>query len=133
MLALMKKNIAINNLEFSVTAAVYDWGKPTPDCISELLSLHGGKKYPDIIIAADCVYFEPTFPLLLTTLTDLIGPSTTCYFCFKKRRKADWRFIKDMQKNLECSSVEYADNVQDQREGIYLYHVTRKQLKQQNN
>lgn len=62
--------------------------------------------HPDIILAADCVYFEPAFPLLLETLQALIGPNTTVYFCFKKRRRADTRFIKALMKAFVMREVE---------------------------
>lgn len=42
----------------------------------------------DVILAADCVYFEPAFPLLVKTLTDLVpDKSVEVLFCYKKRRK----------------------------------------------
>lgn len=44
---------------------------------------------PDIILAADCVYFEPAFPLLVQTLADLSHPTTHILFCYKKRRKVE--------------------------------------------
>jgi predicted nicotinamide N-methyase len=43
----------------------------------------------DLILAADCVYFEPAFPLLVRTLCDLVADQKTeVLFCYKKRRKA---------------------------------------------
>ncbi len=121
MLALMKKNIALNKLEEKVVAEVYDWGTEPP-----LSIFPNGSKYPDLVLAADCVYFEPAFPLLLQTLDDLIGPSTTCYFCFKKRRKADMRFIRDMTKKFLVEHGESDAKEADQRAGISLYAVTNK-------
>jgi len=121
MLALMQKNIALNGLDRRVVAEVYDWGTPAPSSILQPPATH-----PDIVLAADCVYFEPTFPILLQTLEDLIGPSTTCYFCFKKRRKADMRFIRDMMKKFAVGEVAYDGREGDQREGIFLYHVQRR-------
>jgi predicted nicotinamide N-methyase len=41
----------------------------------------------DLILAADCVYFEPAFPLLVQTLSDLADTTTEILFCYKKRRK----------------------------------------------
>jgi len=45
----------------------------------------------DLILAADCVYFEPAFPLLIQTLCDLVPCSSftepELLFCYKKRRK----------------------------------------------
>jgi protein N-lysine methyltransferase METTL21A len=120
MLALMQRNIAMNKLSNEVEAIVYDWGTPPP--VSQ-------SKYPEILLAADCVYFEPAFPLLLQTLTDLIGPDSICYFCFKKRRKADMRFIKDMRKKFEVGEIEYEDRDANQKEGIHLLRVTRKEPK----
>jgi len=43
---------------------------------------------PDLILAADCVYYEPAFPLLVQTLSELaIDDKTEVLFCYKKRRK----------------------------------------------
>lgn len=121
MLALMRRNIALNHLEDRVVAKVYDWGTAPP---STMLPL--GAEYPDIVLAADCVYFEPTFPLLLQTLKDLIGPTTTCYFCLKKRRKADMRFLRHMMRKFRVDQVVYEGKEGDQIEGIFLYAVRRK-------
>lgn len=129
MLALMQKNIALNDLSSKATAAIFDWGAPVPTDVHQALTIKQEQGYPDIILAADCVYFEPAFPLLLQTLGDLIGPETICYFCFKKRRKADWRFIKIMQKTFQVQQVAYEGREQDQREGIYLYEVRRKAVR----
>ena len=122
MLALMGKNIALNDLGGRVVATIYDWGDPPPETV--LRSCRS--THPDVVLAADCVYFEPAFPLLLTTLGDLLSPKTVCYFCFKKRRKADWRFIKQLQRRFSVKQIEYSDKEQDQREGIYLYEVVAK-------
>jgi protein N-lysine methyltransferase METTL21A len=120
MLNLMEKNISLNGLESCASALVYDWGsKPVPQFPTP-------SGHPDIVLAADCVYFEPAFPLLLQTLSDLIGPETICYFCFKKRRKADLRFIKDMKKTFHVSEVDYEDRKKDRRESIFLYEITRR-------
>lgn len=119
MLGLMQKNIHLNKLDSQVLAQVYDWGSKSP-----LFSSLSG--HPDVVLAADCVYFEPAFPFLLQTLDDLIGPNTMCYFCFKKRRKADLRFIRNMMKKFEVDEVEYEGREADRREGIHLYVVTTK-------
>jgi protein N-lysine methyltransferase METTL21A len=120
MFALMEKNIAMNNLQDKIQAKVYDWGsKPPPTFASKT-------GHPDVVLAADCVYFEPAFPLLLETLKDLIGPDTTCYFCFKKRRKADMRFIKDMMRTFHVEEVDYSWRNEDRRATIFLYMLTRR-------
>lgn len=116
MLALMQRNIALNKLSDKVEATVYDWGAPPLT----------KPEHPDIILAADCVYFEPAFPWLLQTLTDLIGSDSICYFCFKKRRKADMRFIRDMRKKFEVGEIKYDGRDTNQKEGIYLLQVKRK-------
>lgn len=124
MLALMQRNIALNHLERNVEALVYDWGSPAP--IEICGKEQPRERYPDVVLAADCVYFEPAFPLLLQTLGDLIGPGTICYFCFKKRRKADMRFIRDMMKRFTVELVHYDGRDADQRQAIFLYQVTLK-------
>lgn len=115
MLALMHMNIALNNLSSTVDAAVYDWGSPPPP------QLPG---QPDIILAADCVYFEPAFPLLKQTLEDLIGDKTVCYFCFKKRRRADMHFIKSVKKVFDVIDVtDDVDRPTYSRDNIHLYVI----------
>ncbi|KAH7401607.1 putative methyltransferase-domain-containing protein [Pyrenochaeta sp. MPI-SDFR-AT-0127] len=118
MYKLMKQNIALNNLNSRVTASIYDWGTPTP---SQLPS------HPDIILAADCVYFEPAFPLLQQTLKDLIGENTVCYFCFKRRRRADLTFMKSARKMFDVQEVnDDPDNEVYSREKLFLYRITKK-------
>ncbi|KAH9876318.1 hypothetical protein J1614_004197 [Plenodomus biglobosus] len=96
MFDLMKRNIQLNGLGSRVLASIYDWGTPTP----AHLPLH-----PDVILAAECVYFEPAFPLLQQTLRDLIGENTICYFCFKRRRRADLTFMKTARKMFHVEEV----------------------------
>lgn len=113
MLSLMRENILLNGLSSKVEAAVLDWGEHIPEFIPSL---------PDIILAADCVYFEPAFPLLLSTLEVLIGPETVCYFCFKKRRRADMRFMKQAKRIFEVTEMEDdPDREIYSREQIFLY------------
>lgn len=97
MLALMQQNTALNALAARVRPVVYDWGAAPPPEIPVP---------PDVILAADCVYFEPAFPLLRRTLEDLIGPNTVCYFCFKRRRRADLHFIKAIKKTFDVQEVQ---------------------------
>ena len=96
MLKLMQQNIALNELQGKVQAEVYNWGGAKPDTVPA---------HPDVVLAADCVYFEPAFPLLQQTLEELIGPNTTCYFCFKKRRRADMQFMKAIKKTMLVEDV----------------------------
>lgn len=112
MLPLMRRNIALNNLQDHVEALEYSWGNARPEGIPE---------WPDVVLAADCVYFEPAFPLLLQTLRDLIGPQTVCYFCFKRRRRADLHFLKAARKVFLVEDV--ADDPDREgyvRENVYL-------------
>jgi hypothetical protein len=51
---------------------------------------------PNLILAADCVYFEPAFPLLVQTLSDLADTTTEILFCYKKRRKVPYGFHCDV-------------------------------------
>ena len=95
-------------------------GEPLP---AEIVALK-----PDTILAADCVYFEPAFPLLLQTLKDLLAlePNATIYFCFKKRRRADIHFIKAAKKNFNITELEDEDRPVFNRQGLFLYAITRK-------
>jgi hypothetical protein len=115
MQALMERNIELNGLQNAVKAVIYDWGTPTPSVLPE---------NPDIVLAADCVYFEPAFPLLQQTLKDLLGSNTICYFCFKKRRRADLSFIKTVKKMFDVKEVQDdPDKDTYSKESIYLFVV----------
>lgn len=83
---------------------------------------------PNVILAADCVYFEPAFPLLLQTLQDLLAvePSATIFFCFKKRRRADMQFLKAARKTFNVTEVEDEDRPVFSRDCLFLYTFTRK-------
>ncbi|OAK95940.1 hypothetical protein IQ06DRAFT_297444 [Phaeosphaeriaceae sp. SRC1lsM3a] len=120
MFELMKRNISLNDLESRVTASIYDWGAATPPQLPA---------HPDVILAADCVYFEPAFPLLQQTLSDLIGKNTVCYFCFKKRRRADLQFMKVAKKMFDVKQVDDDPNKEIySRENLFLYRITKKQI-----
>ncbi|KAI1957761.1 Protein-lysine N-methyltransferase efm6 [Ophidiomyces ophidiicola] len=119
MLPLIEGNIALNELSGSVTAALLDWGN--------LEALSNLPRYPHIILAADCVYFEPAFPLLVSTLDGLMNKDSVCYFCFKKRRKADLRFIKMARKIFEIIEVtDGIDRAACKHQSIFLYILKRK-------
>ncbi|KAL2143721.1 hypothetical protein VTI28DRAFT_10085 [Corynascus sepedonium] len=118
--SLMQQNISLNGLDDRVKARVLNWGEPLSQ---EVLDLK-----PDIILAADCVYFEPAFPLLLQTLQDLLAvePSATIFFCFKKRRRADMQFLKAARKTFSVIEIEDEDRPVFSRDGLFLYTFTRK-------
>lgn len=84
---------------------------------------------PNVILAADCVYFEPAFPLLLETLENLLQlcDEAVIYFCFKKRRRADMQFMKSSRKKFAVEEIEDSDQPNFSREGLFLYTFRRKQ------
>jgi hypothetical protein len=79
-------------------------------------------------LAADCVYFEPAFPLLIATLEELFGlcEDAVVYFCFKKRRKADMHFMKNARKKFLVEEIEDIDRPTFSREALFLYTFKRK-------
>ncbi|KAI1332689.1 putative methyltransferase-domain-containing protein [Xylariaceae sp. FL0255] len=120
MFSLMKHNIALNELEKKVEAELLNWGEPLPDSV--------WSNPPDVVLAADCVYFEPAFPLLLATLTDLVSvnEAVVVYFCFKKRRRADMHFLKQLRKKFSVAEVEDSERPVWSRQGLFLFAVTAK-------
>ena len=81
-----------------------------------------------MILAADCVYFEPAFPLLLATLQQLLGlcEDAVIHFCFKKRRRADMQFMKNAKKKFMVEEIEDVSRKSFSREGLFLYTFKRK-------
>jgi len=86
------------------------------------------REKPNLILAADCVYFEPAFPLLLATLQDLLElcNEAVIYFCFKKRRRADMQFMKNARKKFLVEEIEDVEREKFSREGLFLYTFRRK-------
>lgn len=78
---------------------------------------------PDVILAAECVYFEPAFPLLMQTLKDLfeLNEDAVVYFCFKKRRRADMQFVKAAKKAFVVEEIFDEDRPVFQRESLFLF------------
>jgi protein N-lysine methyltransferase METTL21A len=113
----MERNILLNRLQSTVVAAELDWYvPPSKRACRSMLTLNFFRAKPppklprpDIILAADCVYFEPAFPLLVSTLSALVPPppaiAPEVLFCYKKRRKADKRFFSLLKKSFAWSSV----------------------------
>ncbi|CAE6528758.1 unnamed protein product [Rhizoctonia solani] len=95
---IMEENIELNSLQGRVRASVLNWGEPMSPSLPSMVSL---------IVAADCVYAEPAFPLLVSTLTDLNNtyPRAEILFCYKKRRKADKRFFGILKKQFTWEEV----------------------------
>lgn len=121
MFSLMQHNIKLNNLGPNATAAILNWGEPIPSQVPSK---------PDVIIAADCVYFEPAFPLLITTLQDLLGPDSVCYFCYKRRRRADQRFIKMAKKQFEMEEIRDDPGAAAySKENLFMYTIRAKRSK----
>jgi len=114
LLPIMQRNVAMNALVSSVHVVELNWGEPILPTVPHA---------PDLILAADCVYFEPAFPLLVQTLAALVPPAATStkkletrtetkvdtgtevLFCYKKRRKADKRFFALLKKEFAWSEV----------------------------
>jgi protein N-lysine methyltransferase METTL21A len=79
-----------------------------------------------VILAADCVYFEPSFPKLLQTLNDLFSLNALArvFFAFKKRRRADMQFLKKAQKTFRITELHDDDLPIFSRQNLFLYLFT---------
>ncbi|CCL99165.1 uncharacterized protein FIBRA_01180 [Fibroporia radiculosa] len=110
LLDIMSRNVSMNDLDPSVHVAELNWSASPP---LDILLSDRGDPIPrdiisvasrlDLILLADCVYFEPAFPLLVRTLADLVpirGSHAEVLFCYKKRRKADKRFFTLLKKEF---------------------------------
>ncbi|KAK1922927.1 putative methyltransferase-domain-containing protein [Papiliotrema laurentii] len=118
---LMQRNIAHNGVSANVHVGELNWGE----------EITGMPKQVDIVLAADCVYFEPAFPLLVQTLCDLapVGDGPEILFCWKKRRKADKRFFTMLKKHFDSKPVEDdrpGEKERYTRDGVSLIRLTRR-------
>ncbi|KAH7931371.1 hypothetical protein BV22DRAFT_999032 [Leucogyrophana mollusca] len=118
LLGIMRRNVDMNRLQASVAVSELNWGERLSSEISQ----------PDLILAADCVYFEPAFPLLVETLSALATcENTEILFCYKKRRKADKRFFALLKKKFTWREVDDDPNRDGYtREAISLLTLSRR-------
>ena len=86
---------------------------------------------PNVIIAAECVYFEPAFPLLMQTLKDLLelNSDAIVFFCFKKRRRADLQFVKMAKKAFLVEEIYDEDRPVFSRERLFLFSFRSRKAK----
>ncbi|KAF3916002.1 hypothetical protein AA313_de0209720 [Arthrobotrys entomopaga] len=108
MMELMQENVVFNGLQDKIKCGLLDWADPLPDFVT--------KKPVDIVLAADCVYFEPAFPLLERTLCDIAGTDT----------EADLRFIKAIRKKFTLTEIKDEGHEEYTKESIYLYLMKKK-------
>ncbi|KAG2362016.1 putative methyltransferase-domain-containing protein [Suillus spraguei] len=118
LLGIMQQNVTLNNLQSCVSVRELNWGETLPSDMPP----------PELILAADCVYFEPAFPLLVQTLSEMaVSGSTEILFCYKKRRKADKRFFAMLKKQFSWEEVEDDPNREIyNREAISLLSLTKR-------
>ena len=135
LLPLQQKNIEINQLpSTSIMCCELSWGPSLPISLPDLYCT------PEVVLAADCVYFEPAFPMLMETLSNLLEAGSrqsdgeievarmdpVCYFCMKKRRKADMRFITTLKKKFTVHEIDARQEIAEEGGGIFLYRVSRR-------
>ncbi|GAA98416.1 uncharacterized protein L969DRAFT_94222 [Mixia osmundae IAM 14324] len=116
LLDLMDANTVLNDVGDTVNVRELSWGE----------TIASEMQTPDIILAADCVYFEPAFPLLMKTLRLLATPTSEILFCYKKRRKADKRFFVMLRKVFTVTAVveDFVCHRDFRREAIFLYRLS---------
>jgi len=106
----MRQNVTINGLAANVEVAELNWCVVFQPLEMEAHHRRGSSvpraiPLPDMILAADCVYFEPAFPLLVQTLADLTLPTTDVLFCYKKRRKVFTK-IRCERRSADCMQAD---------------------------
>jgi len=111
----IEQNISLNKGNIRETTLVLPsllkWGESLPN---------GVPQHPDILLAADCCYIEASFPLLLSTMKELIREETICFFCYKKRRRADKEMVRMLMKEFSVVEIEG----EWQRERMFLYEIS---------
>ena len=125
-------NLLPKTSPIEIRTAVLDWSLPLPEAVTKL-SAHeaetNGQQRPLTILAADCVYYEPAFPDLLDTLERLLdgegNGEKKCWFCVKRRRKADRRFIGALAKRFYTKEWDIDDDSGNKEKGVRLWEVRR--------
>ena len=114
LLPLLQHNIDLNapNISNSISVVPHhlSWGQP----ISAMIPTP-----PDVILAADCCYLESNVPLLVATMEALMGNDSVCWFCYKKRRRADKDMIRKLRKLFGVEEIKGGW----EKDGVFLYEI----------
>ena len=121
LLPLLRQNSELNihqsaTSNVAVSSHLLPWGEVLTAPLPE---------YPDVILAADCAYFEDSFPLLVQILVTLMGKQSVLWFCYKKRRQRDRDCIKKIGKVFDARMV----RGEWEKEGVWLYDVRKRHCK----
>ncbi|XP_028742136.1 EEF1A lysine methyltransferase 3 isoform X1 [Peromyscus leucopus] len=79
--------LVLEQIQENVRANVPSGGRAKVCALSWGMDQHGFPGNYDLVLGADIVYLEPTFPLLLGTLQHLCGPHGTIYLASKMREE----------------------------------------------
>ncbi|KAK2490685.1 hypothetical protein MC885_017244 [Smutsia gigantea] len=79
--------LALEQIQGNVEANVPAGGRAQVRALSWGIDQHVFPRDYDLVLGADIVYLEPTFPLLLGTLQHLCGPDGTIYLASKMREE----------------------------------------------
>lgn len=121
---LMERNIELNKIQNNVIAKKLWWGEP----LESVFAPKEGIRTVDLILAADCVYLEKAFPLLEKTLLDLTDceQPPVVLMSYKKRRKADKNFFRNIKKNFLVSEIkDFARYDQYLKQRTHLFQLIR--------
>ncbi|XP_063068793.1 protein N-lysine methyltransferase METTL21A [Engraulis encrasicolus] len=80
----------------------------------------GGDGGFDLVLGADIVYLEDTFPDLLRTLEHLSGDRTVVLLSCRLRYERDERFLHMLRRTFDVREVHY-----DEQRDIHLYRATK--------
>lgn len=70
------------------------------------------------MLTAESLSVESNVPLLTATMEALMGNDTVCYFCYKKRRRADKAMIRKLSKLFEVDEIK-----EWEKDGVFLYEI----------
>lgn len=58
----------------------------------------------------------------MATMVALMGKDTTCYFCYKRRRRADKDMIRKLSKLFEVEEI----RGKWEKDGVFLYEIKKR-------
>ncbi|KAL6944478.1 hypothetical protein ACO0RG_001215 [Hanseniaspora osmophila] len=122
LLPLLEENIKHNNMENIIHAKELWWGQAIDKKEFDLNKV-------DLILAADCVYHECLFEILIETFMNLteVNQDTPILLAYKKRRNADKRFFQKLKKHFICldlSNFRMYEHAKTHK--MHMYLITRK-------
>jgi protein N-lysine methyltransferase METTL21D len=113
----------------AVAVCEWDFSTPVPAGVREFIASHreGGARYPDFVIGSDVCYAEGLIDPLLSSIDEVIGPSSVAVLANERRCELTYEaFVKACGERFQCKLVPRKFMPETSPETLFIVELRRK-------